>query len=185
MAMTKQQNSRGAISHIIDDHDFMESVQLVMKRIEYEYRNTLGLVLAIDLSCNGLSGEIPEEVTSLHGLLSSKNHLHGKIPKKIGTMKSLESLDLSMNQLSGVIPQSMANITFLGYLNLSYNKFSGQIPSGTQLQSFSPLSFIGNHELCGPPLSDHCVGIHLGMMHLHIKHQKPMKKTTETMDGLI
>lgn len=31
---------------------------------------------------------------------------------------------------------------------------SGKIPSGTQIQGFSPLSFIGNHELYGPPLTN-------------------------------
>ena len=63
-----------------------------------------------------------------------------------------------MNNLTGVIPQSMANLTFLSYLNLSYNNFSSRIPSSTQLQSFSALSFIGNHGLCGPPLTPSCVG---------------------------
>jgi hypothetical protein len=63
-----------------------------------------------------------------------------------------------MNQLTGVIPQSMASLTFLSHLNLSYNNFSGRIPSSTQLQSFSALSFIGNHDLCGPPLTPSCIG---------------------------
>ena len=64
----------------------------------------------------------------------------------------MESLDLSINRLSGVIPQGMAGISFLSYLNLSY-KLSSKIPSGTQIQSFSPLSFIGNPELYGAPLT--------------------------------
>ena len=86
----------------------------------------------------------------------SNNHIQGKIPAKIGDMKSLESLDLSMNRLSGVIPQGMATNSFLGHLNLSSNNLSGKIPSGTQFQGFSPLSFIGNPELCGAPLTDGC-----------------------------
>ena len=86
----------------------------------------------------------------------SNNHLQGKIPVKIGAMTSLESLDLSMNRLSGVIPQGMANMSFLSSLNLSYNNLSGKIPSGTQIQGFSALSFIGNPELCGAPLTDDC-----------------------------
>ncbi|KAL7166281.1 hypothetical protein ACSBR2_037037 [Camellia fascicularis] len=35
------------------------------------------------------------------------------IPKKIGYMKSLDSIDLSRNQLSGKIPSSMSNLNFL------------------------------------------------------------------------
>ncbi|WKA06717.1 hypothetical protein VitviT2T_024605 [Vitis vinifera] len=108
---------------------------LVMKEVEYEYGNTLGLLVGIDLSSNKFSGEIPEELTGLHGLIFlnlSNNHLQGKIPVKIGALTSLESLDLSMNRLSGVIAQ------------------------GTQIQGFSPLSFIGNPKLCGAPLTDGC-----------------------------
>ncbi|WKA07350.1 hypothetical protein VitviT2T_025191 [Vitis vinifera] len=136
-----------------------DTATLVMKGIEYEYDKTLGLLAGMDLSSNKLSGEIPEELTDLHGLIFlnlSNNHLQGKIPVKIGAMTSLESLDLSMNGLSGVIPQGMANISFLSSLNLSYNNLSGKIPSGTQIQGFSALSFIGNPELCGAPLTDDC-----------------------------
>ncbi|KAJ9679056.1 hypothetical protein PVL29_021089 [Vitis rotundifolia] len=136
---------------------FIFTAWLVVKRIRYEYNYTLGLLTGIDLSSNKLSGEIPEEVTALHSLIFlnlSENHLEGKIPIQIGSMKSLESLDLSMNKLSGVIPQSISSISFLSYLNLSFNNLSGKIPSGTQIQGFSPLSFIGNHELYGPPLTN-------------------------------
>jgi hypothetical protein len=136
---------------------------LVTKGTEHEYNtiDTIGLVTSIDLSSNDLIGEIPKELTNLYGLRYlnlSNNQLHGKIHEKINAMNLLESLDLSMNNFTGVIPQSMANLTFLSYLNLSYNNFSGKIPSSTQLQSFSALSFIGNHDLCGQPLTPSCVG---------------------------
>ncbi|XP_059599395.1 receptor-like protein EIX1 [Vitis vinifera] len=101
-----------------------DTATLVMKGVEYEYSNILGLLAGMDLSSNKLSGEIPEELTGLHGLVFlnlSNNHLQGKIPVKIGAMTSMESLDLSMNRLSGVIPQGMAKISFLSHLNLSYN----------------------------------------------------------------
>jgi Leucine-rich repeat (LRR) protein len=139
-----------------------QKIFLILKGAEYElYRKTFSLVTSMDLSSNNLIGEIPEQLTSLHGLRFlnlSNNQLHGKIPEKINAMKLLESLDVSMNQLTGAIPQSMASLTFLSYLNLSYNNFSSRIPSSTQLQSFSAWSFIGNHDLCGPPLTLSCVG---------------------------
>ena len=136
-----------------------DTATVVMKGLEYEYENNLGLLTGIDLSSNKLSGGIPEELTSLHGLRFlnlSHNHLEGNIPVKIGDMTSLESLDLSINRLSGVIPQGMATMSFLSDLNLSYNNLSGEIPSGTQLRGFSPFNFIGNPELCGAPLTDDC-----------------------------
>ncbi|THG05449.1 hypothetical protein TEA_008151 [Camellia sinensis var. sinensis] len=64
----------------------------------YQYDKILTLVASVDLSNNNLSGNIPEELTGLLGLLSlnlSGNHLIGVIPKKMGDMVSLESLDLS------------------------------------------------------------------------------------------
>ncbi|XP_003634127.2 receptor-like protein EIX1 [Vitis vinifera] len=142
-----------------DYESYMESLVLDIKGREAEYEKILKYVRMIDLSSNNLSGSIPIEISSLVGLQFlnlSRNHLMGRIPKKIGVMASLESLDLSRNHLSGEIPQSMSNLTFLDDLDLSFNNFSGRIPSSTQLQSFDPLSFFGNPELCGAPLTKNC-----------------------------
>jgi len=93
----------------------------------------------------------------LSSLNLSHNKLAGKIPNEIGNMKNLESLDFSLNQLGGQIPQSLSSLSFLGYLNLSFNNLTGKIPSGTQLQGFTTLSYMGNHDLCGPPLTKMCI----------------------------
>ncbi|KAJ9679396.1 hypothetical protein PVL29_021353 [Vitis rotundifolia] len=148
-----------ALESEYDYKSYMESLVLDIKGRESEYKEILQYVRAIDLSSNNLSGSIPVEIFSLSGLQFlnlSRNHLTGRIPEKIGVMASLESLDLSRNHLSGEIPQSMSNLTFLDDLDLSFNNFSGRIPSSTQLQSFDPLSFFGNAELCGAPLTKNC-----------------------------
>ncbi|KAJ0558499.1 putative transferase [Helianthus annuus] len=122
-------------------------------------RSGLQLLKSIDLSRNSLSGELPDEITSLYDLASlnvSNNKLHGEIPKDIGQLKSIQSLDLSRNEFSGRIPSSLVEITSLGYLDLSNNNLSGRIPTGTQLQSFNDTSYSGNPQLCGPPLSPRC-----------------------------
>ncbi|KAK8358681.1 hypothetical protein V6Z11_A04G039100 [Gossypium hirsutum] len=119
----------------------------------------LGLLLAIDLSCNKLTGEIPEELSSLRELVAlnlSKNLFNGKILQKIGHIRQLEVLDLSRNKFSGNIPKSLSELTFLSILDLSYNYLSGKIPISTQLQSFDPSSFSHNRGLCGPPISPNC-----------------------------
>ncbi|KAJ1383135.1 Leucine-rich repeat [Sesbania bispinosa] len=58
----------------------------------------------VDLSANNLSGEIPselfEQLIQVQTLNLSYNHFMGTIPKTIGGMKNLESLDLSNNKLS-------------------------------------------------------------------------------------
>ena len=127
----------------------------------YHYGKNFKEMRSIDLSNNKLTGEIPEEISSLKGLLAlnlSRNMLTGLIPQKIGYLTQLESLDLSRNQLFGSIPVSIADISFLEVLNLSYNKLSGRIPTGTQIQIADPSGFIGNLALCGPPLTQNCPG---------------------------
>ncbi|XP_014503378.1 LRR receptor-like serine/threonine-protein kinase GSO1 [Vigna radiata var. radiata] len=136
-----------------------DSLELVTKGQVLEYDRNLHFMTLIDMSCNNLSGTIPPQLFSLIGLHSlnlSNNKLEGEIPNEIGNMKNLESLDFSTNQLGGEIPQSLSRLSFLGYLNLSFNNLTGKIPSGTQLQGFSTLSYMGNDDLCGPPLTKIC-----------------------------
>ncbi|KAL2967172.1 hypothetical protein AAZX31_16G160700 [Glycine max] len=118
------------------------------------------LVKSIDLSSNHFSGEIPQEIENLFGLVSlnlSRNNLIGKIPSKIGKLTSLESLDLSRNQLGGSIPPSLTQIYGLGVLDLSHNHLTGKIPASTQLQSFNASSYEDNLDLCGQPLEKFCI----------------------------
>ena len=119
-------------------------------------------MMSIDLSSNNLSGEIPEEITTLDALVNlnlSQNRFSGVVPNKIGEMQSLESLDLSRNNLSREIPASLSSLTFLSYLDLSYNNLTGRIPSGQQLDTLyaaNPSMYIGNIGLCGHPLQHNC-----------------------------
>ncbi|CAL9089364.1 unnamed protein product [Musa acuminata var. zebrina] len=140
-----------------------ESIVITAKGYDIQYTTILSLVTSIDLSNNNLSGEIPRELTKLHGLHFlnlSKNHLRGTIPEKIGSMEQLESLDLSMNNLTGDIPSSLSSLTFLSHLNLSHNNLSGRIPTaGGQMSTFlgDPSIYDGNEYLCGTPLPE-CPG---------------------------
>ncbi|KAK4377477.1 hypothetical protein RND71_003773 [Anisodus tanguticus] len=79
-----------------------------------------------------------------------------RIPKALGKLTQLGSLDLSLNHLSGRIPDELACLTFLSFLNLSFNKLSGRIPSGNQLRTFSSDYFEGNIRLCDFPLKKLC-----------------------------
>ncbi|KAG4177123.1 hypothetical protein ERO13_A11G292941v2 [Gossypium hirsutum] len=134
-------------------YSYSLSAILVLKGREDKYGSTLGLVISMELSTNSLTGEIPKEIGSLVGLLSLNflgNLLTGNIPDSIGNMELMESLDLSMNGLIGEIPPSFSNLNFLNHFSVSYNNLTGQIPTSTQLQSFENLSYVGNH-LYGPP----------------------------------
>ncbi|KAK6230536.1 hypothetical protein QUC31_002054 [Theobroma cacao] len=143
------------------DVNYVDEALFTWKGKKQKYARILGLLLAIDLSNNRLTGEIPEELTSLRQLVAlnlSRNFLSGKIPWKIGQIRQLQSLDLSRNNFSGSIPSSLSEITFLSTLDLSYNYLSGKIPTGTQIQLFDPSTFSHNHALCGPPVTPNCSG---------------------------
>ncbi|XP_072958690.1 receptor-like protein EIX2 isoform X1 [Typha angustifolia] len=130
--------------------------------LDYYTMTMMSLMSSLDLSCNSLTGEIPQEIgglATLKNLNLSTNRLIGDIPDGMGGLWSLESLDLSNNELYGEIPPTLSALTFLSYLNLSYNNLSGRIPSGQQLQTFdNPSIYEGNNDLCGPPISKNCSG---------------------------
>ena len=56
---------------------------MITKGLLLEYTRTLSLVVSIDLSDINLSGEFPEGITKLFGLVFlnlSMNHITGRIP---------------------------------------------------------------------------------------------------------
>uniref|UniRef100_A0ACD5TBG9 Uncharacterized protein n=1 Tax=Avena sativa TaxID=4498 RepID=A0ACD5TBG9_AVESA len=141
--------------------DYIENFMVLTKGQERLYTGELIYMVNLDLSCNSLTGGIPEEISTLVELKSlnlSWNNFSRKIPENIGRLVQVESLDLSHNELSGEIPSSLSALTSLSRLNLSYNNLSGKIPTGDQLQTLEdPTSiYIGNLGLCGPPLSWKC-----------------------------
>ena len=100
----------------------------------YGVNCVLGVIRALSLEDNSLTGTIPSQLDALNSLSSfsldlSDNQLTGSIPSTLGDVTVLGSLDLSSNQLTGSIPSTLGNLTNLGNLDLSRNQLTGSIPS--------------------------------------------------------
>ncbi|KAL5066440.1 hypothetical protein RYX36_028177 [Vicia faba] len=138
-----------------EGHYYEESLNVYIKDQRLKYTKTLSLVAGIDLSDNNLTGNIPNEITKLSGLMVinlSRNHITYQIPETISNLRQLSYLDLSSNQFSGTIPLRWPSLTFLGSLNLSDNNLMGAIPYTGQVTTFDASAFTGNPNLCGTPL---------------------------------
>ena len=123
-------NSSGTIKSVLDtdSNGTIEPLELQIQKW-----NENGRLTFLWLYDDSLSGEIPKnigELTFLDTLNLSYNQLSGTIPESIGRLSQLNWLYFYLNQLSGVMPDSICTI----YPNLTntyfaYNQFCSPYPS--------------------------------------------------------
>jgi Leucine-rich repeat (LRR) protein len=93
-------------------------MRLQKKRVEL-HDNNYGLALPEDI------GDLDTEIEVLD---LSDCSLSGRIPKSIGKLKQLVTVNLEKNKLEGTIPSTIGNIVALKRLKLLSNELDGPIP---------------------------------------------------------
>ncbi|XBI61470.1 hypothetical protein VPH35_042257 [Triticum aestivum] len=100
---------------------------------------------ALDLSSNGLQGQIPMPYSSAVFLDYSDNNFSSVLPNFTLYLGTTTYLRMSNNSINGHIPQSVCNFR-LDFLDLSYNNFSGGLPSCLiEYASLTVLNLRENH----------------------------------------
>ncbi len=133
-------------------------------------------VIAIELSRNHLSGELPDDIyqfknlvilnlsdNNISGKLSdslqnlvtlkllnlSDNNFNGNLTNIFSGLNNLTSLNLSDNNIFGNIPKDLGKLSLLKVLNLSNNNFQNKIPIEIfRLQNLTELN-LKNNSLTG------------------------------------
>ncbi|GFP82935.1 piriformospora indica-insensitive protein 2 [Phtheirospermum japonicum] len=118
--------------------DFINLEQLTLSRnnftgeISKNIFQSMKKLRILDLSDNGFSGNIPESIGNLTGLLKidlSFNGFSGKIPEILKGLRNLEFLDLSYNNFGNFgLPLFLAEMPSLKEVYLSGNSLGGKIP---------------------------------------------------------
>ncbi|KAK1415400.1 hypothetical protein QVD17_31181 [Tagetes erecta] len=107
----------------------------IVEEIPKSLSNLCNLI-TLDLQSNNFSGNASEllerfcecESPKLELLAFRGNDLTGQLPRKLGRLKKLGSIDLAYNQLTGTIPDSVGNLSLLKTFQMNINQLTGSIP---------------------------------------------------------
>ena len=107
---------------------------------------SLHALLVLDLGGNALTGHIPSELgrlTRLQRLALGANLLTGPLPPELGRLQALVLLALPSNHLYGPIPPELGSLTQLVTIRLQGNDFSGCIPAAWRAAPLNDFEEVG------------------------------------------
>ncbi|XP_021298351.1 probable LRR receptor-like serine/threonine-protein kinase At4g20940 [Herrania umbratica] len=107
----------------------------------------------LNLSSNGLTGELPLLTGSCAVLDLSNNKLEGNLTRMVH-WGDIEYLDLSQNLLAGSIPEVTAQFLRLNHLNLSHNSLSSSLPKVIMQYPKLRVLDLSFNQLDGPLVND-------------------------------
>lgn len=154
-------------------NDLLKGDPLLLTELDLSGNNltgSIGIIMSttlrtLNLSSNGLSGELPILIGECAILDLSKNQLQGNLTK-LDKWGNIEFLDLSQNRLTGPVPETKSQFLHLNHLNLSHNSLNSSLPKDvTQFPKLSVLDLSFN-KLSGPLLSNYLTMPTLQELHL-------------------
>ncbi|KAJ4702954.1 Leucine-rich receptor-like protein kinase family protein [Melia azedarach] len=134
-------------------NDLLKGDSLLLTELDLSGNNLSGpvdMILSttlhtLNLSSNGLSGELPLLTGSCVVLDLSNNQFEGNLTRLV-KWGNVEYLDLSRNRLTGSIPEVSPQFLRLNHLNLSHNSLSSSLPKViTHYPKLRVLDLSSNH----------------------------------------
>lgn len=89
-------------------------------------------VVALQLTHNNLTGELPASIGDLRNLKVLNLHnntLKGNLPVSVGNLSKLKILNISLNTFQGNVPEEISKIQSLEHLYIFANDFTGTLPT--------------------------------------------------------
>ena len=94
---------------------------------------------------------VDDDLNRVTVVFLSHSDLGGTIPSSLGSLSSLERLDLASNQLTGEVPAELGRLVNLVELHLVNNRLTGELPQAlTGLTELWRIHFYNNPGLCAP-----------------------------------
>ncbi|KAF2310764.1 hypothetical protein GH714_016978 [Hevea brasiliensis] len=142
-------------------NDLLKGDSLLLTELDLSANNLSGPISMImsttlrvlDLSSNGLVGELPLLTGSCAVLDLSNNQFEGNLTR-IGKWGNIEYLDLSNNRLTGSFPELLPQFLRLNYLNLSHNSLTSALPKVVAQYPKLRVLDLSSNQLDGVLLTD-------------------------------